>query len=302
MSRLFGLGLDPVTGDALGGLWRVHKTAAQRIAQRIHDLPAELIGTDREQEVSRITEQENDRKTPIAVTGFDLTFTLPKSASVLWALADPGHPNPDRESPRRGGRDCLALIETHALFTRTGKNGIAQRPTRGALAVGFDHWDTRTGDPNLHTHLVIANKVQGIDGGGAPSTPKASMPRRSRSRSSTTRWSPTKSRPRPAPAGRSGHAGSGRRCSRSTASRPICWPSFRTARCRSKPPCARCSPISTPATPDPRPGRRCCGSASTPPGCRGRSNTCGRCRSCSPAGATAQPRCCRPRSRNGSPG
>src|ERR1019366_5829518 len=55
MSRLFGLGLDPGTGDALGGLWRVHKTAAQRIAQRIHDLPAELIGTDREQELSRIT-------------------------------------------------------------------------------------------------------------------------------------------------------------------------------------------------------------------------------------------------------
>src|SRR5688500_4124264 len=28
----------------------------------------------------------------------------------------------------------------------------------------FDHWDTRAGDPNLHTHLVIANKVQGVDG------------------------------------------------------------------------------------------------------------------------------------------
>ncbi len=32
------------------------------------------------------------------------------------------------------------------------------------MAVGFDHWDTRAGDPNLHTHLVISNKVQGLDG------------------------------------------------------------------------------------------------------------------------------------------
>jgi hypothetical protein len=32
------------------------------------------------------------------------------------------------------------------------------------VAAAFDHWDARTGDPNLHTHVVIANKVQGLDG------------------------------------------------------------------------------------------------------------------------------------------
>lgn len=32
------------------------------------------------------------------------------------------------------------------------------------VAAAFDHWDTRAGDPNLHTHVVIANKVQGPDG------------------------------------------------------------------------------------------------------------------------------------------
>ena len=36
--------------------------------------------------------------------------------------------------------------------------------TRGMVAAAFDHWDTRTGDPNLHTHVVLANKVQGPDG------------------------------------------------------------------------------------------------------------------------------------------
>jgi hypothetical protein len=32
------------------------------------------------------------------------------------------------------------------------------------LAVGFDHRTSREGDPLLHTHLVIANRVQGPDG------------------------------------------------------------------------------------------------------------------------------------------
>ncbi len=32
------------------------------------------------------------------------------------------------------------------------------------IAAAFDHWDTRSGDPQLHTHVVVANRVQGPDG------------------------------------------------------------------------------------------------------------------------------------------
>ena len=60
--------------------------------------------------------------------------------------------------------DTLAYLQATALRTRTGSGGAAQVTTRGMLAAAFDHWDTRTGDPNLHTHVVIANKVQGPDG------------------------------------------------------------------------------------------------------------------------------------------
>jgi conjugative relaxase-like TrwC/TraI family protein len=34
----------------------------------------------------------------------------------------------------------------------------------GLLAVGFDHRTSRSGDPLLHTHLIVANRVQGPDG------------------------------------------------------------------------------------------------------------------------------------------
>jgi hypothetical protein len=35
---------------------------------------------------------------------------------------------------------------------------------QGLLAVGFEHRTSREGDPLLHTHLVVANRVQGPDG------------------------------------------------------------------------------------------------------------------------------------------
>ena len=164
MERLFSLGLDPVTQVPLGKAWALHKTVTQRIAARVAAMPGELPDTDRAAVVAGIETEEQRRRTPIACSGFDLTFTVPKSVSVLWALADPATQTRIANAHRDAVNHCLQLIETHALFTRIGSGGVAQVQVRGAVAAGFDHWDTRTGDPNLHTHLVIANKVQGLDG------------------------------------------------------------------------------------------------------------------------------------------
>src|SRR5450432_3632126 len=163
MERLFSLGLDPVTEHPLGKAWALHKTATQRIAARVASLPVGSSQADRDAAVAVIEKQEQRRPTPIPVSGFDLTFTAPKSVSVLWALADPATQTRIANAHRDAVNQCLQLIETHALFTRIGSQGVAQVPVRGGIAAGFDHWDTRTGDPNLHTHLVLANKVQGLD-------------------------------------------------------------------------------------------------------------------------------------------
>ena len=98
------------------------------------------------------------------VSGFDLTFTVPKSASVLWGLADEPTRAAVASAHHAAVVDVLGLIEDRALFTRMGAQGAMQVGTRGMLAAGFDHWDTRHGDPNLHTHVIIANRVQGPDG------------------------------------------------------------------------------------------------------------------------------------------
>src|SRR5690606_34700848 len=58
----------------------------------------------------------------------------------------------------------LAIVERDVVRTRTGSQGVLQSSTRGLVAAAFDHWDSREGDPHLHTHVVIANRVQGADG------------------------------------------------------------------------------------------------------------------------------------------
>jgi conjugative relaxase-like TrwC/TraI family protein len=58
----------------------------------------------------------------------------------------------------------LAFIEQHALFTRTGPEGIRQVDVRGLVAAAFTHREGRAADPDLHTHVAAANKVQTLDG------------------------------------------------------------------------------------------------------------------------------------------
>ena len=98
------------------------------------------------------------------VVGFDLTFTVPKSASVLWALGDDTTRAAVHAAHRAAVDQALEFVDRTVARTRVGHAGCRQVRTRGVVAAAFDHWDTRTGDPNLHTHVVVANKVQGPDG------------------------------------------------------------------------------------------------------------------------------------------
>jgi conjugative relaxase-like TrwC/TraI family protein len=59
---------------------------------------------------------------------------------------------------------ALTLLEEHAAYTRAGTGGIAQIATHGLTGAAFEHWDSRAGDPNLHTHVAVSSKVQGTDG------------------------------------------------------------------------------------------------------------------------------------------
>jgi conjugative relaxase-like TrwC/TraI family protein len=98
------------------------------------------------------------------VAGYDLTFSPVKSVSTLWAVADPAAAAVIEQAHQAAVKDALAFIEKHALFTRTGPQGIRQVNVRGLVAAAFTHRDSRAGDPDLHTHVAVANKVQALDG------------------------------------------------------------------------------------------------------------------------------------------
>ena len=98
------------------------------------------------------------------VAGYDLTFSPVKSVSTLWAVADPAMAAVIERAHQAAVQDALRFIEEHALFTRTGPQGIRQVNVRGLVATAFTHRDSRAGDPDLHTHVAVANKVQTLDG------------------------------------------------------------------------------------------------------------------------------------------
>jgi conjugative relaxase-like TrwC/TraI family protein len=107
---------------------------------------------------------KHSRPQTTAVAGYDLTFSPVKSVSTLWAVAEPAVAAQIEKAHRAAVDDALAFIEQHALFSRTGANGVRQVNVRGLVAAVFTHRDSRAGDPDLHTHVAVANKVQTLDG------------------------------------------------------------------------------------------------------------------------------------------
>lgn len=107
---------------------------------------------------------KHSRPKTTAVAGYDLTFSPVKSVSTLWAIADAPTAAQIEMAHNAAVRDALTFLERQALFTREGTNGARQVDVKGLVATAFTHRDSRAGDPDLHTHVAIANKVQTLDG------------------------------------------------------------------------------------------------------------------------------------------
>ncbi|HMM94817.1 MobF family relaxase [Phycicoccus sp.] len=107
------------------------------------------------------------RPAQVPVAGYDLTFSPVKSVSALWALAPPEVAGQVEAAHHAAVRSTLAMLEGEVAFTRVGKGGIRQVPVTGLVAVAFDHRDSRAGDPDLHTHLVVSNKAQTLPAEGS---------------------------------------------------------------------------------------------------------------------------------------
>ena len=97
-----------------------------------------------------------------AVSGFDATFSAPKSLSVWWALT-----GDDRllEAHDVAVSAALEHLERFGSTTRIRSNGGRLHPdTQGLTIATFRQTTSRADDPQIHTHAVISAKVQTVEG------------------------------------------------------------------------------------------------------------------------------------------
>ena len=127
---------------------------------------AELYGDDfaptGEQIRHHIAEQKRQLRYP--VSGYDLTFTPAKSISVLWAIGGEDVRKKIMAAHQEAVENSLDWIEDNALFSRAGRAGVKKIDANGMIATKFVHWDNRAGQPNLHTHCAVLNRVMCDDG------------------------------------------------------------------------------------------------------------------------------------------
>ncbi|MHB8466514.1 MAG: MobF family relaxase [Acidimicrobiales bacterium] len=161
MQNLFGRCHDPNTGDPLGRRMTEFRTIDERIADRLHGLGR----TATDEERATIEAHERAKGQPQAVTAFDLTFSAPKSVSVLWALGGDEVRDTIRAAHEGAWRDALAHFEADVACTRLGRDGTAQVDVDGVTVAAFEHWFNRAGDPQLHTHLAVSTMVKATDSG-----------------------------------------------------------------------------------------------------------------------------------------
>lgn len=105
------------------------------------------------------------------VPAFDVTFSAPRSVSLLWALGDEQTRAAIEAAHAAAVRQTLALLEREAIFARRGRGG--GRIEKVALSAAcFRHGESRPAehadgvifaDPNLHTHCVVLNLATRAD-------------------------------------------------------------------------------------------------------------------------------------------
>jgi Ti-type conjugative transfer relaxase TraA len=97
--------------------------------------------------------------------GWDLTFSAPKSVSVLWAMTEETAVRAQIQSAQQAAVEAtLGFAERHCAFTRRGHDGVEREKVVGLAVATFEHSTSREQDPQLHTHCIVANVAQRTDG------------------------------------------------------------------------------------------------------------------------------------------
>ena len=143
------------------GVWQGHLAADLGLVGVVDadDLRALLIGDEPGTGVGLLAGHRSRK-----VAAFDLTFSAPKSVSLLWAFAGPEVSAVASIGHVEAVAVALDFMERRAGATRQMVDGERRRLPTGIAAATFVHRTSREGDPQLHTHAVVANLGRRPDG------------------------------------------------------------------------------------------------------------------------------------------
>ena len=154
---------DYYSGDGeVEGVW------AGRGAQRLGlggtvdpDALKALLAGRHPSEEARLSGRAGMAHTP----GWDLTFSAPKSVSILYALGGIDAARHVVEAHDTAVAEAIGWLEAHATVSRRRIGGeVTTVAGEGLVIAGFRHRTSRLGDPQLHTHALVSNVVERNDG------------------------------------------------------------------------------------------------------------------------------------------
>ena len=96
-------------------------------------------------------------------TAWDLTFSAPKSISLVWASADIGLRREIEDAQHSAVVKAIDFLERHAAITRRGKQSKTSEKTAGLVVAAFAHCTSRAQDFQLHHHAVVCNVAPRFD-------------------------------------------------------------------------------------------------------------------------------------------
>ena len=104
----------------------------------------------------------SDKRSP----GIDMTFSVDKSISALWAIAEPGMRAEIEGMAVAAARAALEdTVLRYCSYTRVAENGIQRPVAADLMGATFPHGTSRENDPQLHVHCALFNIARTHDDG-----------------------------------------------------------------------------------------------------------------------------------------
>jgi conjugative relaxase-like TrwC/TraI family protein len=98
-------------------------------------------------------------------SGFDVCMTAPKTFSILWADGGANQRAQLEAIHAAAVTQALDFLREEGLVeVRLGAGGYLREQPTDLLVGRFNHYTTRDGDPNCHTHCVLMNVARCADG------------------------------------------------------------------------------------------------------------------------------------------